>query len=321
MTGPIRHHRKARRWHIPVIAASVALVSIFAVHAQGDQFTLFIAPVDANGMPVTDLKIEDVTMAESGMPGKVVTVERFNLPIKVTILIDNGPDSERLLEHYRTGLTAFADALPADLETALYTTSPAPRLLAKPSVDRGDLKKAFSRIGIDSEGARFTDAIVEYTQRIEKDVKDKKLNYSPVLVVVSAIAGDPTSYQLSDVEKGIVTLRGAGGRALVAMTTSKLNDSTARQDLTIGRQGTIGAKLAKETRGDFQALPDPKALGTTLPEWGKQIAATHLKQTNQVRVVLQRPAGVSGPLNTQNLDLRIVRPGVKPAGVSGNGRF
>ena len=322
MTGSIRHHRKARRWLVSVIAASAALVSIFAVHAQDNQFQLFVTPVDASGMPVTDLKVEDLSFNESGMPGKVVTVERFNLPIRVTLFIDNGPDSERVLEHYRTGLTALADALPADMEAAFYTTAPAPRLMVKSMTDRGELKKAFARIGKDDEGARFTDSLVEYAQRLEKDAKEKKLTYLPALIMVSAIANDPTNYQRPELERAMGIIQRAGTRVMVATTTSKLNDATARQDLTIGRQGSVGSLLVKQTTGgDFQALPDPKSLTTVLPDWGKLLAASHAKQTNQIRVVLQRPAGASGAINPQNLDLRITRAGVKPAGVSGTGRF
>lgn len=321
MTRFIRHHRTTRRWLVSVVAAGAVIVSMVAIRAQADQFQLFVVASDANGAPVSDLKVEDVSMAESGMPGKVITVERANLPIKLTIVVDNGPDSDRLLEHYRTGLTALADALPPDLEVSLYTNAPAPRLQVKPSVDRMELKRAFTRLGRDGEDPRFSDSIVEYSQRLDKEAKELKVPYMPALIVLSTIAGDPSSYQLGDIEKAIAVIQQRGGKGFVAVSTSKLNDNTARNDLTIGRQGTIGAKLAKSTRGDFQALPDPKALATVLPEWGKQIAASHTKQTTQYRLVLQRPAGVSGPLNTKNLDLRITRPGVKPSAVSGDGRF
>jgi hypothetical protein len=56
-----------------------------------------------------------------------------------------------------------------------------------------------------------------------------------------------------------------------------------------------------------------------LPKWGQELAGIHTKQTNQYRVVLERPAGATGPLNPANLDLRLNMANVNAA-VSGNGR-
>ena len=261
MTRFIRHHRTTRRWLVSVVTAGAVIVSMVAIYAQADQFQLFVVASDANGAPVNDLKVEDVSMAESGMPGKVLTVERANLPIKLTIVVDNGPDSDRLLEYYRTGLTALADALPPDLEVTLYTSAPAPRLQVKPSVDRMELKRAFTRIGRDGEDPRFSDSIVEYSQRLEKEAKELKVPYMPALILLSTIAGDPTSYQLGDIEKAIALIQQRGGKSFVAVSTSKLNDNEARTNLTIGRQGTIGAKLAKKHSRRLPGAARPEGAG------------------------------------------------------------
>jgi len=68
----------------------------------------------------------------------------------------------------------------------------------------------------------------------------------------------------------------------------------------------------------FETLVQFNRLGTLLPEWGKEIAATHAKQTNQFRAIIDRPGGATGPLN--NLGLRITRPGANGS-VSPDGRF
>jgi hypothetical protein len=316
-----RHHRTAGHGLLSAGAAvAVVLSSLLGIQAQGpNQFDLFIHATDASGAPVTDLKPEEITMAESGMPGKVVSVERFNLPIKLTLIVDNGPDSDRVLEPMRAGLTGLVDALPPDLEVNLWTTAGQPRNVIKATTDRGEIKKGLSRFGRDGEDPRFSDSLVEYSRRLEKELKDKR-TYSPALIMVSTIAGDATSYQLGDVERAMKVIAGAGTRVGVAITTSKLNDNQAIQDLTLGRQGQIGSLLVKASRGNFQTLPDARNLATLLPEWGKPLAATHIRQTTQFRVRLERPAGVSGPLNTQNLDLRVTRKDLKPT-VSGDGRF
>jgi hypothetical protein len=305
---------------VSIAAVGVAVIlTVLGVRAQDNQFQLFVSATDASGMPVTDLKAEDIAIAEGGMPCKVVTFERFNLPIKLTIILDNGPDSDRLLEHYRTGLSSLADVLPPDMEVTVYTTPGQPRQLVRPTTDRGELKKAFARIGRDTDDPRFSDALVEYSQRLEKEIKEKKLTYQPGLILLATIASDPTTHQRGVVEKAMATIAQTT-RVAAVVSTSKVNDNQAIQDLTLGRQGVISAEMAKRSRGgSFEARRDPRDLATLLPEWGKQFAASHAKQTAQYRVVLERPAGATGPLNTQSLSPSI-RKGLKPA-FSSDGRF
>jgi hypothetical protein len=259
-------------------------------------------------------------MSESGKPGKVVTLERYNLPVKLTLAVDNGPDSDKALEFYRTGLTAMIDALPADLEMTLITTAPQPRQVVRPTTDHGELKKGLDRLGRESDAPRFTDALMEFGDRLDKDVKAKKVNYLPFIVMLATIADDPTTYQLPDVQKAIGTITKNGAVGSVIMTTSKVGSSENIRDLSEGRQGTIGRLLAQSTHGQFQAVPEPRNMPPILAEWGKALGALHAKQTNQYRLVLERPAGSSGALNPQNLDLRVVRAGLAAA-VSGNGRY
>lgn len=323
MARSTRHHQSSSRRIACAVAAVAALtVSTLAVRAQGDgTLTLFLAVTDASGMPVTDLKPEDISMSESGQPGKVVTLEKFSLPIKVTVALDNGKESSRALSNFRNALNGFVDALPADVEMTLITTAPSPRTHVKPTTDKTALKKGINSFGVDNdESPRFTDSIVEYAQRIDKEFKDKKLNYSPELVLISTTAADATSYQIGDTEKAMNTLRQRGARVSLVMTTTAVQDAEANDQLKNGRQALIGGPLSQATRGKFEALRDSAKLITVLPEWGKMIAASHAKQVAQWRLVLQRPAGAPAQLNPQNLDLRVTRTGLQAA-VSGDGHF
>src|SRR5262245_54968033 len=82
----LRHHRRPVRlasWGLGVFVA--AALSSLAVLAQDNRFTVFLAVTDAaGGKPVLDLKPEDIAFSEGGMPGKVATLERYNLPVQVT---------------------------------------------------------------------------------------------------------------------------------------------------------------------------------------------------------------------------------------------
>jgi hypothetical protein len=135
MGRPQQHRFRSGAKAIFAFGALTLLISATIV-AQDNQFQLFISAVDESGSQVTDLKAGDVSMAESGAPGTVVLVERFNLPVKLTIVVDNNPDSQLVLAQYRSGLNGLVDALPKDVEISLYTTAPQPRAMVRFTTNR-----------------------------------------------------------------------------------------------------------------------------------------------------------------------------------------
>jgi hypothetical protein len=102
------------------------------------------------------------------------------------------------------------------------------------------------------------------------------------------------------------------------MTTTRVANADAQDDLNNGRQALIAIPLVKETRGRYEALAQSTRLQTLLPEIGKTIATIHSKQATQFKVMVERPNGATGPLN--NLDMRLTRPGLNGS-LSGDGRF
>jgi hypothetical protein len=314
------HRRKPLAWGSALVLGIVMIAAARGTQAQSpSQLQIFIHATDASGAAVSDLKAEEILMTENGQPGKVVSIERYNLPIKLTLTVDNGRESGTALANYRTGLTGLVEALPPDLEVTLLTTAPQPSMIVRPTVDRQQILRGITRFAPEPEdSARFTDALVEYAERLEKDFKDKKLNYSPHLVMISTTAPEVSSVQRDTIEKGLKTLMQRGARVSVAMTTTKPSDANAIDDLNNGRQALIAIPIVKASNGKYEALAAFSRLATLLPEWGKEIAALHHKQTNQFRVVIERPGGATGAVN--NLDLRLTRPGLNGS-VSGDGRF
>ena len=315
-----RNRRGSRGLARTVVFSLTAAVAAAALYAQDNQLQLFVTATDASGKLATDLTPADISMAENGTPGKVVTLERFNLPVQLTINVDNSAESANALAHYRNGLAAMIDALPPDVEAALYTIAPQPRAVQRPTKNREEIKRAVTRFGPTSsdERARFTESVVEYAERVEKDAREKKLTYQPVLVMVSTTAAEVSSVQLDTIERAIKTLVGRGARVYTAMTTTRAGDQSQLEELNNGRQAIIGMQIVKLTRGRYEAMADSRGLVDLLPKWGKEIADIHTRQISQYRLVLERPAGATGPLN--NLDLRITRPGYSGA-VTGDGRF
>jgi hypothetical protein len=319
MQGSVKQQGRRAGWRVAA-AIAFAGAAIIAVQAQGP-VTLYVSATDASGAMVSDIKPEEFSYKEAGQAGKVVSIEKFSLPMKVTIGVDNGPDSSQALSAYRQGLTDMVNALPPDVEITLITMAPQPRMVVRPTTNREEILRGITRFGPDGDASRFTDTLVEFAQRIDKEVKDskdKRLSYSPALVMVSTTAAESTSYQRDSTEKAMATIANSGTRVLVAMTTTKAGNTEAVADMNSGRQALIAIPLTKATRGRYEALAQFGRLSTLLPEFGKNLAEAHKRQVNQVKVTIERPAGSTGPL--KDLDVRLLRAGLNGA-VSGDGRF
>jgi hypothetical protein len=303
------------------VILAITLIASGAIYAQvkPNQLLVFIAGVDGSGAPITDLKPEEVAMTENGAPGKVVSLERHNLPIKLTIAVDNGKDSQLAMAALREGLTGMVQALPADVEVTVITMVQ-PQTIVRPTTNRAQIAQGISSIAPDSRSvSKFSEALVEYADKVDKDFKDKKPIYTPMLVMVSTPTPELETVQPDTINKALNTLLARGARVsliMVSAVTTNVVGTTA--DLTQGRQALIGQQIVKASRGKFQAMTQFGQLSTLLPEWGKEIAASHTKQTNQFRAIIDRPNGNTGALN--NPGLRITRAGANGV-VSPDGRF
>jgi len=194
-----------------------------------------------------------------------------------------------------------------------------PQMVVKPTTDRAQITQGITRFGPESGAvAKFSETLVEYAQRLDKDFKDKKLTYSPVLIVVSTSTPELETVQPDTINKTLNTLQMRGAKVSVIMFTTTPTNTEAVANMKQGRQALIATPIVTASKGKFETLVQFNRLGTLLPEWGKEIAATHAKQTNQFRAIIDRPGGATGPLN--NLGLRITRPGANGS-VSPDGRF
>jgi len=303
------------------VIVAITLIASGAIYAQvkPNQLLVFIAGTDGSGAPITDLKPEEVAMTENGAPGKVVSLERHNLPIKLTLAVDNGKDSQLAMASLREGLTGMVQALPADVEVTVITMVQ-PQTIVRPTTNRAQITQGISSIAPEPRAvSKFSETLVEYAERVDKDFKDKKPAYAPMLVMVATPTPELENVQPDTINKALNTLLARGARVsliMVLATTTNVVGATA--DLTQGRQAQIGGQIVKASRGKFEAMTQFSRLSTLLPEWGKEIAASHTKQTNQFRAIIDRPGGATGALS--NPGLRITRPGANGV-VSPDGRF
>ena len=295
--------------HVPAIAiVAIATSASVSLSAQTPQlFQFFVSASDSSGAPLTDLRAQDVIMSEDGVTQPVVKVEPLAVPMKLTIGIDNGFDSGDAIEHYRAGLTELVEALPKDVEITLIATAPQPRTVLKPTTDRTQILRGINNIAPDRGAPRFTDTLVEYSQRLQREAKDTKAApYLPVLLMLSTAAKEQTTYQPKDIEKAIGALAARRARMNTVMVSTRQGDVASATYLKSSVQALLSVPATKATNGRYEEVPVPNRLGTLLASWGKDLAALHVRQSKQFRVTVER--GSSGALKNPKVEL--VRPGV-----------
>jgi len=293
---------------IMLAAGAVGLASAtVAVRAQ-EQFQFIIFASDAEGNPVTDLTVDDVQMAENGKPNTIVSVEPLPRPVRLTLAVDNGPRSQEMLSHYRSGLTGLVQALPEDVEVELITTAPQPRRVVPATTERERILRGINQFANQSEAPHFTDAIVEFAKRFEDDYKEKNVMDShPVLVMVSTSTNEVFSYQPPEINRALTFLRQRRALVSVAMVSTR-GDVADVATINESRQALIAIPAVESTGGHYEALAISNRLATLLPEWGQEIAALHKRYNNQYLVTVQRAEGLTGPL--QQVQVGLARDGL-----------
>ena len=290
-----------------LLLAAAAALSTAALSAQGTTFQFFVNASNPQGAPVADLRAEDVLMSENGVQQQVVKIEPASIPMKLTIVVDNGLESTDALAHYRTGLTGLVEALPQDVEVTLITTAPQPRTVVKATTDRAQILRGVTGFSPEQARPRFTDALVEYSKNLEKEAKDKNARpYVPVMLMLSTAANETSSYQPKEIEKAVGFLVGRKARLNVVIMSTRTGQASSAETLNSNLQAIVAIPAVKATNGRYEALAVSSRLATLLPEWGKDLHALHLRQINQYRVTVERKSG--GPL--QNPRVELGRPGL-----------
>ena len=289
-----------------VLLVTAALCEV--VTAQSSQtFQFAVSATDASGTPVKDLKPEDVVMSENGVRQQVVKVEPLSVPVKLTLAIDNGVDSTDALVHYRSGLTGLVEALPPDVEITLITIAPQPRMVVRPTTDRAQILRGINGFAPEQASPRFSDAIVEFSERLQKEARDRKVApYVPVMIMLSTTANPQTSYQPEQITKAANFLVGRRARLNMIVMSTRTGQASSSASINAGVQSTIGIPLVKAMNGRYESLAVSSRLTTLLPEWGKDVASLHRRQANQFRVTVERAK--SGEL--QNPRVELARPGL-----------
>jgi hypothetical protein len=277
------------------ISVSVALAALAvapALHAQ-QPIQVFFSAVDADGMPVTDLRAEDITVQVDGSVCKPTRFEEINWPVKLHLMVDNGPVHNDALRQLREALRLFLKELPTDMEVTIVSTDPAPRFIYKAGTDRTKMLTSLDLMTPDSGAPKFIDAMAEAADRVDKDKKDKKEkgNYFPVLMMIGSAGlegSNPRDYQIQKLFKQV------GDNAITVHVVMQQNPNRSTDIASGTNQIEVGIRLTQGTGGRYEAINAETRLSTLLPEFAKQIARSHTRQSHQYRITCL-PTSVGPP--------------------------
>lgn len=312
-----------RRPQLLVPAASLVVGLVAAsVAVRGQELaTIYLFAMDQKGTPVLDLKASDISIKEDVGPSSIVSVRRFGWPLKVTVLVDNGPRTSDALVHYRTGLKKFFAGLPRDVPVSLIATAPNPRWLIRETKDKVQIEKGVGLITPDEGLGRFSDALGEYASRLDEEFRkvsaEQMPPYLPVLVSIATTHQDGSEVRRERNLKMITSLR----RHLVwtnMIMMSPVRSATEPGGLPVvdsdeGQNAEIAKAVQEVTRGRYVPITGSgsSALSSTiLPELAHAITLRYIRQMTQHQIVMERPAGARGPMKDFALAL-LNHPGAK----------
>ena len=301
-----------RRLGLAAPAAGIVVALALAVSAQ-DQSAIYLLVLDNQSVPVLDIKPSDITIQEDAGPGTVVSVGRYGWPLKLTVLVDNGPGTADALVHLRNGLSRLLEGIPRDIPVTLITTAPNPRYLIRDSKDALQLKNAIGRLTPDDQLGRFSDALGEFARRLDQEfrrVEEGLPPYLPVLVSIATTHAVGSEVLRERNERMLLSLRKHRVWTTMVMVTPgrRANDpgNVSNLDVDEGQNAEIAHLVQKVTGGGYIPISSgaTTALASnTMPALARQIALRYLKQMTQHRIVFDRVAGASGPMKNFELTL------------------
>ena len=293
-----------------LITVAVVLCATARDARAQEQFQIYASVVDGSGNAVATLAPADIRVMEGGVEAKVIKVEPVNWPVKVQLLLDNGVGlGAGNLQILKDGVKGLIEALPDNLEVTIVTTAPQPRFLVRPTTDKAMMIEGLSRLAPDSGAGRFVESMNEATQRIEKD----KTDHFPVIIMSGTSSGDANVME-RDVKRIFERIQKKPTTVHVILLNSTTGSASGGANQT-----QVGMAVTEATRGRYESIAAATRLATLLPEIGKQVAASHEKQSHQFRLTVERPAGAkSGEMGQVGAG---AKSGLAVRGLSMDGRL
>ena len=143
--------------------------------------SVYVRIVDVTGKPSTGLTAADFEVTEGGVKRQVLKAGPATSPMRIAVFADTSDGAANALNHIRTALTSFADAVAPQHELMLITTGRQMRIRVQPTTDRKKFKDAASGLFSDGGATPLVDALLEVDDRFMRKAEDR----FPVLVIIT----------------------------------------------------------------------------------------------------------------------------------------
>jgi hypothetical protein len=177
-------------------------------------------------------------------------------PARIILLVDSSSAMSPMLTHFRAGLQAFLDNVPAQHEIALISTGGQLRIRVPPTSDRDRLDKAVGIFASEGGANAFLDSLLEADTRFLKNAP----TMWPVFVIVMTDAAETRGEQrIDDYNKFMNDFSARGGQAHSIVVRGKNS----------GIVTDIAINLSQNTKGIHETI----AISNALPDKLKEVAA------------------------------------------------
>ena len=232
------------------IAATLLAGVATAAQTQTQVARLYLETFDERG--AVELSASDVAVFDGGAKREITRLARATDPMRILMLVDNGRSAQPFIQEIRSGIVAFADAIPAEHELGLVTFGNTPVVRQEPSTDRTKLKQIARTITTGGTTV-LVGAVYEMYDRFLRNAHDRW----PVLVVITSdgtegsgefhpekFAAVGRDMQAKDVVAHAVVLVSSRGDALQVQITRALTEGTGGTYASTAAGGDLLTRLA-----------------------------------------------------------------------------
>jgi hypothetical protein len=182
-------------------------------------------------------------------------------PMRIVLLVDSSAAVPSMLNMFRSGLTTFIDAMPAEIEIGLVSSGGQMRVRVAPTTDRQRLKKAAESFAPDQGANQFLDSLLEADQRFLRVSNTRPL----FMILTTDMARLVNELRIGDYNKFVDSFRGRRGMAHAIV----VRNSDA------GMVTPIAENLVKNTGGRIETIAAPNAIPRLMEEFAQLVNAQY----------------------------------------------
>jgi VWFA-related protein len=265
---------------LAVAMAATGLVATSLVASEGRQrppadrasearaITIHASVLDAKGLPVANLGVEDFAVREDNAAREVLKVGPATEPLHIALLVDDSEAATGAIPHMREALTAFVEAMHDKAQIAIITVGERPTSVTQYTSSLDTLKQGVNRIFARSgSGAYLTEAINEASRGLGKREGTRRAIVALTIEGVE-FSNRLASQVLDELDQNGVTLHVIG----LGTSNPRLNDEMRNRNIVLvdGSDRTGGRRDTLVTPMSF-----PDRLNSLAAELSNQYAITY----------------------------------------------